>query len=159
MKMSEICRKAANEHLWDGSMSTPGYYAYKGGRMTEEQRKNLDAWRVAWVAELRSGKWKQGRGRLFDGKNHCCLGVLAEMAVQAGHFTKEPSLYQAGCSFGVKGGRMQSDTTPGFDGGLVKPINSQSGVYELNDYKGYTFDQIADVIESRNVRLDNGAIL
>lgn len=33
-----------------------------------------------WIADLRSGKYKQGQGQLCDGKTHCCLGVLCEQA-------------------------------------------------------------------------------
>jgi hypothetical protein len=138
-------------------MSTPDYYAYDGGRMTEEQRKNLDAWRVAWVAELRSGKYTQGRGKLCKHGKHCCLGVLAEMAVTAKHFKKEATSMH--CYFGPKGDVSYGSLTPDFEGLLVSPINGLSSLWQLNDNAGYTFDQIADVIESRNVRLDNGAIL
>lgn len=34
----------------------------------------------AWVKALRSGKYKQGVGKLFDGELHCCLGVACEVA-------------------------------------------------------------------------------
>jgi hypothetical protein len=41
-----------------------------------------------WVEELRNGKYKQGQGNLKaikDGEvRHCCLGVLCELAVEAG---------------------------------------------------------------------------
>jgi hypothetical protein len=42
-----------------------------------------------WVRRLRSGEYQQGHGRLTkikpDGvKTYCCLGVLCEMAVEAG---------------------------------------------------------------------------
>ena len=135
-------------------MSTPDYYAYNGGRMTEEQRKNLDAWRAAWVAELRSGKYVQGRGMLCGNGKHCCLGVLAEIAVAAGYFEK----YHGG-RFGTPDGAFSRTSLPGFCGALIEPIRNANGLFYLNDFLGYTFDQIADVIESRNVMLDNGAIL
>lgn len=43
----------------------------------------------AWAAALRSGKYQQGRNNLCtiatDGtRRYCCLGVLAELAVEAG---------------------------------------------------------------------------
>lgn len=34
-----------------------------------------------WVAELRSGKYKQGTGYLRRNDEFCCLGVLCELAV------------------------------------------------------------------------------
>lgn len=33
-----------------------------------------------WVDALRSGKYKQCRYRLSNGAEHCCLGVLADVA-------------------------------------------------------------------------------
>lgn len=32
-----------------------------------------------WVAALRSGKYKQGKGTLLAGGKYCCLGVLCEI--------------------------------------------------------------------------------
>lgn len=37
-----------------------------------------------WVAALRSGEYKQGKGVLSDGKEFCCLGVLCDLAVKEG---------------------------------------------------------------------------
>lgn len=33
-----------------------------------------------WVKALRSGEYKQGFGYLCNEGNHCCLGVLCEIA-------------------------------------------------------------------------------
>lgn len=35
-----------------------------------------------WIAELRSGKWKQGKYSLSLNDKFCCLGVLCELAVK-----------------------------------------------------------------------------
>jgi len=41
--------------------------------------------RAAWVAALRSGEYQQGKANLRAADNtYCCLGVLCELAVQAG---------------------------------------------------------------------------
>lgn len=42
--------------------------------------------KTKWLAALRSGKYPQGVGKLRrkDGNQHCCLGVLCEVAVEAG---------------------------------------------------------------------------
>ena len=39
-----------------------------------------------WVRELRSGKWKQRQGSLanLERTEHCCLGVLCELAIEHG---------------------------------------------------------------------------
>jgi hypothetical protein len=45
-----------------------------------------------WAAELRSGKYKQVRGKLSADDGYCCLGVLCEMAVEAGIISKPISV-------------------------------------------------------------------
>lgn len=40
--------------------------------------------KTAWCARLRSGTVKQGKGALRVGDAFCCLGVLCELAVEAG---------------------------------------------------------------------------
>lgn len=42
-----------------------------------------------WVKALRSGKYKQTRETLKDKHGYCCLGVLCDLAVQAGIATWE----------------------------------------------------------------------
>ena len=37
-----------------------------------------------WVRRLRSGDYEQGQGYLRFGDKYCCLGVLCDMAVEAG---------------------------------------------------------------------------
>lgn len=36
--------------------------------------------KLKWIAALRSGAYKQGKGRLRRGDSYCCLGVLCEVA-------------------------------------------------------------------------------
>ena len=40
--------------------------------MTKQQKQD-------WLTALRSGDYVQGTGCMFNGENHCCLGVLAEL--------------------------------------------------------------------------------
>lgn len=37
-----------------------------------------------WIKALRSGKYTQGQGQLCNGVEYCCLGVLAEIALNKG---------------------------------------------------------------------------
>lgn len=37
-----------------------------------------------WALALESGKYTQGTGRLKARGNHCCLGVLCELALESG---------------------------------------------------------------------------
>jgi hypothetical protein len=40
---------------------------------------NVKENRKKWIAALRSGEYKQGKGFLVDDGNHCCLGVLCSV--------------------------------------------------------------------------------
>lgn len=56
----------------------------------ENKAKLLPAIKKMWVEDLRSGKFKQGKGKLLDAKgSYCCLGVLCERAVEAGLIKKQ----------------------------------------------------------------------
>jgi hypothetical protein len=95
-----------------------------------------------WVKALRSGAWKQARGRLCDGDAYCCLGILCKVA------------------------GLTISTEPGFDGVAGTETETSSWaqygpVYSLigdghlarefaegND-NGMSFDQLADLIETR----------
>lgn len=57
--------------------------------------------KVLWLEALKSGKYKQGKGRLCKGGGesgftHCCLGVLCELAVEHGIVEKKVT-YSYGC--------------------------------------------------------------
>jgi hypothetical protein len=39
--------------------------------------------KAKWIAALRSGEYKQGRGVLRDGDTFCCLGVLCDLHAKA----------------------------------------------------------------------------
>lgn len=40
--------------------------------------------KAQWVAALRSGEYRQGRGALNANEEYCCLGVLCDLAYKAG---------------------------------------------------------------------------
>lgn len=49
------------------------------------KKKKLNKVAQAWVKALRSGKVEQAHGRLgMDDGSRCCLGVLCDLAVEAG---------------------------------------------------------------------------
>lgn len=51
--------------------------------------RSFKEFRPAWVAALRSGDYKRGKGRLCKpgakADSFCCLGVAFDLLVQAGH--------------------------------------------------------------------------
>jgi hypothetical protein len=85
--------------------------------------------RDRWIADLRSGKFKQGKGylRIQASDNsyaHCCLGVLASQ------FADSPY------------GLYEKDGLTRFGGEI-----EQSTFTRMNDKLGYSFEEIADYIE------------
>ena len=100
-----------------------------------------------WVKELRSGAWEQGRYALKVGDAYCCLGVACE-------------LYQrvvGGLAINVVNGITWYDwrrtTLPEvvqewLGLATVGGDYDNQGLAEANDH-GKTFQQIADIIESR----------
>jgi hypothetical protein len=112
--------------------------------------------KAEWVADLRSGKFKQGRSTLRrnnqDGTHDfCCLGVLAEQAVRKGVATR----------YGVSGRHTEYVGSDGqvFVTGLSDEVNAWAGLpsenppigrsslMQMNDDDGASFDDIADAIE------------
>lgn len=94
--------------------------------------------REQWVAALRSGEFKQATGRLYKGwgDGYCCLGVACALA-------------------GVPKDRLNGQETSQFFSVDMQELYTQLGVdAELCDSlasandRGYTFDQIATVIEA-----------
>ena len=105
--------------------------------------------KAKWVKALRSGKYKQGTGVLFNGEKHCCLGVLCVV-------------------LGMKPRQTEISKTTGFDewsfgrGSVAflpptavrkSKITDDSGalpsggsLLALND-AGTSFERIAEIIE------------
>ena len=85
-----------------------------------------------WIAALRSDKYSQGRrGMLFDGFDHCCLGVLCDIA--------GVDLEQYGSWSGLA--RCPNELV------VAIPRELRSRLANLNDSGKYDFNQIADFLE------------
>lgn len=98
-----------------------------------------------WVEALRSGKYKQGQGYLRKGNNYCCLGVLCDL-----HDDKEwiPSDHPTKPIYNY-GDELRNDYPPAF---ISQWVAISEGFIETlihyNDTKGFTFDEIANYLES-----------
>jgi len=117
-------------------------------KLTEVQKK--------WVKALRSGKYKQGKELLKEEDRFCCLGVACDIYLKA-HGDKWANLYNDGVGwiyddntalpplvrdwFGIK---SCSGNFGDVGGDKVEGSTSLVG---LNDDRGFSFEQIADVIE------------
>ena len=110
--------------------------------------------KAAWVAALRSGRYKQGQKFLFDNdtQSYCCLGVncliLGQQLVthNEGGLTSPlglPRVHQAATWWEVD---PQIEL---IDSPRVKYKGRWKGLVDLNDDVGLTFEQIADLIEAQ----------
>jgi hypothetical protein len=112
------------------------------------------------VEALRSGRYKQGLGRLRKNDQFCCLGVACDIADKHGWFshpTETQTLYShhgASVSLPVKvqeyfgfyssTGRPQDNQRIDIDG---QPISFDS--LEMANDEGCTFEEIANYIEAK----------
>jgi hypothetical protein len=106
----------------------------------------------AWVRALRSGKYKQGEGKLSKSDRHCCLGVLCQLAVKA----KVPLKMEEGDFYFYYD--SQEDYLPAKVRRWAATKSTQGGnvngqsLADLND-NGYSFKKIADIIEKNAAKI------
>jgi len=129
-----------------------------------------------WMRRLRSGDYKQVDGvlcRVDDSgdRSYCCLGVLTEMAVEAGLVREVITADSLGVYYVNSEDPMESDNA-----GLLRPVRKWADVASLagNIYRGkptegetkmpnslagandgwhWSFSQIADLAEENRDRL------
>lgn len=116
--------------------------------------------KVEWIRRLRSGDYEQGRGTLCRDNTYCCLGVLSEIASER-RIVDRVELVDDGLTFVC----YSEDTTTlpvavqdwaGISScvgrfmlpGSLKTRDDRKrlSLASLND-TGFTFSQIADIIE------------
>ncbi len=104
----------------------------------------------AWVAALRSRRYKQARGRLRRDDAFCCLGVACELAAQAGVIPRARYLSGHGWSYAGHQTLLPPEVAMWLglkgQGGAVSLLDGLSLV-QVND-SGWSFAKIAELIES-----------
>jgi hypothetical protein len=108
--------------------------------------------KALWLEALRNGKYRQGRHRLRYDDEFCCLGVLCDLAVQAGATQGRP--FEGSFLWSYGGSQTDSHTTVLPNSvmewaGLkenIPSVGDQSLAY-YNDGCRHTFKQIADLID------------
>lgn len=116
--------------------------------LTEDQKKNTQA----WVDALRSKDFKQAQKMLFNGNDsYCCLGVACEIQ----EIPKESLIHYRfpdGASSSVAPPSDWFEETYGWkiDQGFFDKKGNLNVVslYQINDDWEWTFEQIADLIET-----------
>lgn len=96
-----------------------------------------------WIEGLRNSNYEQGKGGLYsydDGgcyEGYCCLGVLAsEMGFEKGKIKYYGYLHH-----------IDNDINKQFED-FNLTVEVERFLSRLNDTAGFTFDEIADVLES-----------
>jgi hypothetical protein len=103
-----------------------------------------------WTAALRSGRFKQGTGFLrTNNEKYCCLGVLCQLAVEAGVDVKvtTPEFGPKRYTYDGRVGLLPTSVQKwaGLDTG--GPRAGVESLTNLNDF-GVDFGRIAELIDS-----------
>lgn len=92
-----------------------------------------------WVVALRSGTYKQGRGRLRNANGeYCCLGVLCEIS---------PDVTWNGDAYVDKEGHGHRLFPPTVILSRLHLKEMYLDLSNMNDWLKYDFNQIADEVE------------
>jgi len=119
--------------------------------------------KAQWIADLRSENFAQGQGLLRTGDQYCCLGVLCELAVEAGVISAQENgdgMFKYGIfsdDFNVSDTSLVSlpdavcRWAEIYDPDPMVPVEVDGNVRNeylatLND-SNYSFGEIADLIE------------
>lgn len=101
---------------------------------------------VKWIQALRSGEFNQAKGALETDNGYCCMGVACEILIPKDYLT-----YPYGLKDQIYG------NFPGYHLNAPQWLKSVNMCFEnvtgkslstLNDWEGYTFDEIADLLEA-----------
>ena len=109
----------------------------------EEQKEH----RKQWVAALRSGNYTQTRGVLRNAQGFCCLGVACDIS-GLGEWEAREDVINSYINHFDTLPRVVSDWLGISSSGHGINGNESFSLTILNDVSLYTFDQIADLIES-----------
>ena len=112
-------------------------------------KQELGPLQKQWIAELRSGKHKQGRNKLCSTEHeYCCLGVAAKFVLHQEEEESDGGAYIClnGSSYFL--GDYEKIGLHSYNGAPITDYaNDLRQLTILNDDAGYTFSQIADVLE------------
>lgn len=117
-------------------------------------------WKDKWLTALRSGEYKQTKECLRDNKGYCCLGVLSDLVAK-----EYPEQFKWGANITLEGSTTSYYFADNADDEksvllLVEKViditevpdkygyldDDEQYLTKYND-DGYTFEQIADLIE------------
>ena len=105
-----------------------------------------------WIDALRNGEYEQSKRVLKDYKGFCCLGVACEIYREnvGGHWDEEGCFHEGEEDYSGMTLPVSIQGWLGVEGD--DPTLGEFTASHLNDVKGLTFDQIADLLEDKYVR-------
>lgn len=108
-----------------------------------------------WVDALRSGKYKQARGRLKTDDGYCCLGVLCDVSGSGTWARPKYDKRRSAAHYYVTGDTTRFCALPPSVADVVKLSANTDGSDEEFEYvrmndAGATFAEIADAIEKNH---------
>lgn len=110
--------------------------------MTDEE------FRKEWIKALRSGDYKQGESYLRDEDRYCCIGVACDIHPEIRW--KEELLTVGSLWNAVTSGDEYNGSGQLSDPYLIGlSDDAQDVLIALNDEEGFTFSEIADVLEAK----------
>lgn len=111
-------------------------------------KHNIDEVQLkTWIEALRSGHYKQTKGKLQNAKGYCCLGVACEVLIPE---PKKAVKYLKGIhpKHQPNAPEWLKDISANFVWDTIGTTNECITLIDLNDKLGYTFDEIADLLEA-----------
>jgi hypothetical protein len=95
-----------------------------------------------WIAALDSGEYKQGRNKLQTGWGHCCLGVGCDVVIPPSKQIRVNGLLSGNVPYSQL-------NAPHWLVEINRDFALKTGIEltRLNDEKGYTFPEIATLLE------------
>lgn len=127
---------------------------------TTTKKQKLGPLQRKWLRELRSGKYRQTTGVLFNGRGYCCLGVAARFVCgvepkQAagyptpgefwfnGAHTDLPDALRRKLGLRTVDGKAKDDEAP-----ALTLLNDGDADHDGQRVKRHRFRQIADILEA-----------
>ncbi len=100
-----------------------------------------------WLAALRSGKYRQAKKSLRNGRGYCCLGVLSDLYIKE-QKTRWGTKKATVCGDdGLISEEIMQWAGLNCSNPIVKDVGLADTLANCNDLRSMGFIQIADVIE------------
>jgi hypothetical protein len=120
-------------------------------KLSKEDKKEMKV----WLKALRSGKYKQAKNSLQNAYGYCCLGVACDILIP-----DKKLKYEKDIKFLVGGLPEDQPASPEWLNVIaevkfnIPEKNRKIYLSELNDHIGYSFSQIADLVEDTFLKGD-----